>query len=571
MILFKTIRWRNFLSTGNTFTEIALDSSQATLIVGTNGAGKSTILDALTFSLFGKPFRKINKPQLVNSINAKECVAEVEFFIGSVEWKIVRGIKPNIFEIYKNGTKLDQNSSAADQQKWFEQNVLKLNFKSFTQIVILGSSTFVPFMQLPAAGRREVIEDILDIKIFSTMHILAKEKLRMINEEIRDLDSRAELVNEKINIQDRFIGELTSQSDKKISEKQEEIERLKNTKKILSGQIDECFTTIETLEKMYISPEKLHEKHDKLKSLSFQITSKKNLHNRDLKFFQQTDDCPTCGQHIDSSFKEEKISTYRDSVDEMVNALEKLDVELSSLKTNIDNIVSLADQIQEKKYDFRKLKNDCINIDDQVEYITKEISSIGNNNVDKEIEKRQEFLGQKKLLNDMISETKKARDEHDAINYLLKDSGVKTRIIKKYLPLINRTCREYLTQMDFSINFSLDGEFNETVKSPIHEDFSYSSFSEGEKMRIDLALLFTWREVARVKNSVNTNLLILDEIFDSSLDTSGTEDFLKIVRFAVKDANIFVISHKGDILQDKFADTIQFEKVKNFSKKVTVN
>jgi DNA repair exonuclease SbcCD ATPase subunit len=571
MILFKTIRWRNFLSTGNTFTEIALDSSQATLIVGTNGAGKSTILDALTFSLFGKPFRKINKPQLVNSINAKECVAEVEFFIGSVEWKIVRGIKPNIFEIYKNGTKLDQNSSAADQQKWFEQNVLKLNFKSFTQIVILGSSTFVPFMQLPAAGRREVIEDILDIKIFSTMHILAKEKLRMINEEIRDLDSRAELVNEKINIQDRFIGELTSQSDKKISEKQEEIERLKNTKKILSGQIDECFTTVETLEKMYISPEKLHEKHDKLKSLSFQITSKKNLHNRDLKFFQQTDDCPTCGQHIDSSFKEEKISTYRDSVDEMVNALEKLDVELSSLKTNIDNIVSLADQIQEKKYDFRKLKNDCINIDNQVEYITKEISSIGNNNVDKEIEKRQEFLGQKKLLNDMISETKKARDEHDAINYLLKDSGVKTRIIKKYLPLINRTCREYLTQMDFSINFSLDGEFNETVKSPIHEDFSYSSFSEGEKMRIDLALLFTWREVARVKNSVNTNLLILDEIFDSSLDTSGTEDFLKIVRFAVKDANIFVISHKGDILQDKFADTIQFEKVKNFSKKVTVN
>ena len=567
MIFFRTIRWKNFLSTGNTFTEIALDSSQATLIVGTNGAGKSTILDALTFSLFGKPFRKINKPQLVNSINSKECVAEVEFSIGSIEWKIIRGIKPNIFEIYKNGTKLDQNSSAADQQKWFEQNVLKLNFKSFTQIVILGSSTFVPFMQLPAAGRREVIEDILDIKIFSTMHILAKEKLRMINEEIRDLETRTELVNEKINIQDRFIEELTSQSDKKISEKQEEIRRLKDKKRTLSGQIDECFTTIETLEKMYTSPEKLQEKQDKLKTLSFQITSKKNLHTRDLKFFQQTDDCPTCGQHIDAEFKQDKISTYQDSVDEMSNALEKLDVELESLKTNIDNIVSLSEQIQEKKYDFRKLKNDCVNIDDKVDYITKEISSIGNNNVDKEIEKRQEFLGQKKLLNDMLSETKKAKDEHEAVNYLLKDSGVKTRIIKKYLPLINRTCRDYLTQMDFSINFSLDGEFNETIKSPVHEDFSYSSFSEGEKMRIDLALLFTWREVARVKNSVNTNLLIMDEVFDSSLDGFGTEEFLKIIKYVVKDANVFVISHKTG-MEDKFEQCLKFEKVKGFSRMV---
>ena len=571
MIFFKTIRWKNFLSTGNTFTEIALDSSPATLIVGTNGAGKSTILDALTFSLFGKPFRKINKPQLVNSINSKDCVSEVEFSIGSIEWKIIRGIKPNIFEIYKNGVMLDQSSSAADQQKWFEQNVLKLNFKSFTQIVILGSSTFVPFMQLSASGRREVIEDILDIKIFSTMHILAKEKLRMFNEEIRDLESRSDLVNEKINIQDRFIDQLNIQSDKKISEKRQELNQLKQKKSSLSGQIDECFTTIETLEKMYTCPEKLHEKQDKLKTLSFQITSKKNLHTRDLKFFQQTDDCPTCGQHIDTEFKQDKISTYQDSVDEMKNALEKLDVELGSLKKSIDNIVSLSEQIQEKKYDFRKLKNDCLNIDEKVEYITGEISKIGNNNVNKEIEKRQEFVGQKKLLQDMLSETKKSKDEHEVVNYLLKDSGVKTRIIKKYLPLINRTCRNYLNQMDFPINFSLDGEFNETVKSPVHDDFSYASFSEGEKMRIDLALLFTWREVARVKNSVNTNLLILDEIFDSSLDNSGTEDFLKIVRFAISDANIFVISHKGDVLQDKFADTIQFEKVKSFSKKVTVN
>lgn len=571
MIFFKTIRWKNFLSTGNTFTEIGLDSSQATLIVGTNGAGKSTILDALTFSLFGKPFRKINKPQLVNSINAKDCVAEVEFSIGSTEWKIIRGIKPSIFEIYKNGTKLDQNASAADQQKWFEQNVLKLNFKSFTQIVILGSSTFVPFMQLPAAGRREVIEDILDIKIFSTMHILVKEKLRMFNDEIRDLESRAELVNEKINIQDRFIDELTTQSDKKVSEKKQEISKLHNQKKILSSQIDECYTTIETLEKLYTTPEKLQEKFDKLQTLSFQITSKKNLHTRDLKFFQQTDDCPTCGQHIDSEFKQEKITTYQDNVDEMTNALEKLDVDITKLRSDLNNLSSLAEQIQEKKYDFRKLKSDCINIDERVDYITKEISQISNNNVDKEIEKRQQLVGQKNLLQDMLSETKKTRDEHDAVNYLLKDSGVKTRIIKKYLPLINKTCRNYLSQMDFPINFSLDGEFNETVKSPVHEDFSYASFSEGEKMRIDLALLFTWREVARVKNSVNTNLLILDEIFDSSLDNSGTDDFLKIVRFAIKDANTFVISHKGDILQDKFADTIQFEKVKNFSKKVTVN
>ncbi len=570
MIVFEKIRWKNFLSTGNQYTEVQLDTSPATLIIGTNGAGKSTILDALTFSLFNKPFRKISKSQLINSINDKDCVAEIEFSIANNKYRVVRGIRPSIFHIYKNGKKLDQSSNATDQQKWFEQNVLKLNFKSFTQIVILGSSTFVPFMQLNSPGRREVVEDILDIKIFSMMHILVKEKMRMYNDEIRDLESKSEIVKEKINIQDRFIDDLESQSDEKVAEKDKEIIELQRQHDTFRVQIDECYMAIDNLKRMTQDIRPLKDKCTNLKSLSAKISSKRELTNKHLRFFVNNDDCPTCGQGIASEFKEKEIQSAKEKIDEFDTGVSRLRVQVEDIEKDIDHNIALQEQVSDKEWQMRNMKDKCLNIDDKMKYIRNEIEKIQDNSIDKEKAKRSEFLGQKMVLDEMTSDTKKKRAEHDIVSHLLKDGGVKTRIIKKYLPLMNRTIRSYLQKMDFPINFSLDEEFNETIKSPVHEDFSYASFSEGEKMRIDLALLFTWREVARIKNSVNTNLLILDEIFDSSLDVSGTDDFMKIIRFAVKDANIFVISHKGDMLQDKFADTIQFEKHKSFSKKVTV-
>ena len=570
MILFKKIRWKNFLSTGNNFTEIALDISPATLIVGSNGAGKSTVLDALCFSLFNKPFRKISKSQLINSINDKECRAEIEFSIGSVDWKVVRCIKPSLFEIYKNGKKMDQSSSAMDQQKWFEQNVLKLNFKSFTQIVILGSSTFVPFMQLNSPGRREVVEDILDIKIFSMMHVLVKEKMRMYNEEVRDLEAKAELVKEKINIQDRFIVDLESQSDDKVAEKDKEIVDLQRQHDTFRVQIDEAYMAIDNLKRLATDIKPLKSKCTKLKGLSAKISSKRELTNKHLRFFVNNDECPTCRQSIEDEFKQKEIQASKEKIDELDGGVSNLKAQILEIEKDIDHSIALQEQVNDKEWQMRKMKDQCLNIDDKIAYIRNEIEKIKDNNVDKEKAKRSEFLGQKMVIDEMTSDTKRKRAEHDIVGHLLKDGGVKTRIIKKYLPLMNRTIRSYLTKMDFPINFSLDEEFNEIVKSPVHDNFSYASFSEGEKMRIDLALLFTWREVARIKNSVNTNLLILDEIFDSSLDVSGTDDFMKIIRFAIKDANIFVISHKGDMLHDKFADTIQFEKHKSFSKKVTL-
>jgi len=570
MILFKKIRWKNFLSTGNNFTEIALDKSPATLIVGSNGAGKSTVLDALCFSLFNKPFRKISKSQLINSINDKECRAEIEFSIGSVDWKVVRCIKPSLFEIYKNGKKMDQSSSAMDQQKWFEQNVLKLNFKSFTQIVILGSSTFVPFMQLNSPGRREVVEDILDIKIFSMMHVLVKEKMRMYNEEVRDLEAKAELVKEKINIQDRFIVDLESQSDDKVAEKDKEIVDLQRQHDTFRVQIDEAYMAIDNLKRLATDIKPLKSKCTKLKGLSAKISSKRELTNKHLRFFVNNDECPTCRQSIEDEFKQKEIQASKEKIDELDGGVSNLKAQILEIEKDIDHSIALQEQVNDKEWQMRKMKDQCLNIDDKIAYIRNEIEKIKDNNVDKEKAKRSEFLGQKMVIDEMTSDTKRKRAEHDIVGHLLKDGGVKTRIIKKYLPLMNRTIRSYLTKMDFPINFSLDEEFNEIVKSPVHDNFSYASFSEGEKMRIDLALLFTWREVARIKNSVNTNLLILDEIFDSSLDVSGTDDFMKIIRFAINDANIFVISHKGDMLHDKFADTIQFEKHKSFSKKVTL-
>lgn len=572
MITFSKIKWKNFLSTGNSFTEIDFLKSKSTLIIGTNGAGKSTVLDALTFVLFNKPFRKINKPQLVNSTNEKDCLVEIEFSVGKHEYKVVRGIKPTIFEIYQNGKMLDQNAAAADQQKHLEQNILKLNFKSFTQIVILGSSTFVPFMQLPAAGRREVIEDILDIKIFSTMNILVKEKIKMFSDEIRDLQSNSELVKEKIDIQERFISDLSEQSTSRINEKQKDIANLKIKIDIVDGNIQKFINTISDLQEDSEEPTKFEAKHSKLSKLMLKLNSKKESLDKEIEFFENNDDCPTCGQGIHEEFKSNKIESNRGLILEVEDAITKMSNDIDSLNTKLDHIKNIHKEIYEASFELKKLQNTKDNLLDNIDYINQEIDKIKNSNANivREKEKKDQFVGQKQFIDTMIAETKKKKKEHDVVHYLLKDSGVKTRIIKKYLPLMNKLIRQYLTEMDFGINFCLDEEFNETVKSPIHTDFSYASFSEGEKMRIDLALLFTWREIARIKNSVNTNLLILDEIFDSSLDNSGTDDFLKIIRFAIQDANIFVISHKGELLHDKFVNVLQFEKVQNFSKKLEV-
>jgi len=569
MILFKTIRYKNFLSTGNHFTEFNLTQNTTTLIIGSNGAGKSTVLDALTFTLFGKPFRKINKPQLPNTVNDKDCVAEVEFSIGSTEWKVRRGIKPSVFEIYQNGRVLDQSSSAIDQQRWFEQTVLKMNYKSFTQIVILGSSTFVPFMQLTAANRREVIEDLLDIKIFSSMNTIIKDKLRQSKDEVKTLDLTKESVNDKVRMQENFIHTLEQNGKDKIKNN-------KNKISTLFGEVEELISENETIQSVVESKQEELESYagaaqklKKLGNLKGKISQKVSMITEEHKFFSENTVCPTCTQSIEESFRLNKIEDAQNKANELQSGFKELknaineEEERERLFNNLSKeITKLTHDISQNNTKISGLQRQSRDLESEVQTITDQLQ---NRNIEHE---KLESFKEKLKITEKDLETKKDLIRYYDFSYsLLKDGGVKTQIIKKYLPLINQQVNRYLQMMDFYINFTLDEEFNETVQSPIHEDFTYASFSEGEKMRIDLALLFTWREVAKYKNSVNTNLLIMDEVFDSSLDGFGTDDFLKIIRFVIKDANIFVISHK-DGLQDKFDNVIRFEKVKGFSRMV---
>jgi DNA repair exonuclease SbcCD ATPase subunit len=569
MILFKTIRFKNFLSTGNQFTEFNLTQNTTTLIIGTNGAGKSTVLDALTFSLFGKPFRKINKPQLPNTVNEKDCVAEVEFSIGSIEWKVRRGIKPNIFEIYRNGKLLDQSSSAVDQQKWLEQVVLKMNYKSFTQIVILGSSSFVPFMQLTAANRREVIEDLLDIKIFSSMNSIIKEKLRQLKDEVRTLDLARESVSDKVAMQENFILTLENNGKSQIASNEGKIGELQS-------EVDGLIETNNEIQNIVESKQKDLEKYtgaaDKLKklgNLKGKISQKVSTITAEHKFFKENTVCPTCTQTIEESFRLNKIEDAQNKANELQDGFNELRKAINEEEERERLFNDLSKEITKLTYGISQNNTKISGLQRQSRDLEHEIQTITERlaNRNSEHEKLESF---KQKLNTTETELESKKDSfryYDFSYGLLKDGGVKSQIIKKYLPLINQQVNRFLQMMDFYINFSLDEEFNETVQSPIHEDFSYASFSEGEKMRIDLALLFTWREVAKYKNSVNTNLLIMDEVFDSSLDGFGTDDFLKIIRFVIKDANIFVISHK-DGLQDKFDNVIRFEKVKGFSRMI---
>ncbi len=567
MILFEKVRWKNFLSTGNQYTEICFTENTTNIVIGTNGAGKSTVLDALCFSLFGKPFRKINKPQLVNSVNEKDCNVEVEFSIGSVEWKVVRGIKPNLFEIYRDGNLLNQSAAALDQQKWLEQNVLKMNYKSFTQIVILGSSTFVPFMQLTAANRREVIEDLLDIRIFSSMNNLIKDKIRSVKEEVKVFELKKDSLSDKVNMQENFIEELESRGKENVKNKESKIqELLVEENNLMNGNAvieEDVFKLNKEIEEVTGATSKLR----KLGNLKGKISNKVSTITKEHKFFTENTVCPTCNQDIEETFRINRINDAQNKAKELQSGYKELEQAIKEEEERERQFTILSKEITTLTHGISQNNTKIAGCQRQVRDLESEIQRIADNiaNRNTENEKLATFKDNLQTTYEELAQRKDTINYYDFSYSLLKDGGVKTKIIKKYLPLINQQVNKYLQLMDFYINFSLDEEFNETVQSPIHENFSYASFSEGEKMRIDLALLFTWREVARMKNSVNTNLLIMDEVFDSSLDGLGTEDFLKIIRFIVKDANIFVISHK-ESLHDKFDQVIKFEKVKGFSR-----
>jgi len=567
MITFEKIRWKNFLSTGNQYTEIQFNECATTLIIGTNGAGKSTVLDALTFSLFGKPFRKINKSQLINTTNEKDSRVEVDFSIGNIKWKIVRAIKPNIFEIWKDDKCLDQFSNANDQQKWLEQNVIKMNYKSFTQIVILGSSTFVPFMQLSATNRREVIEDLLDIKIFSSMNNIIKEKIKIVKDETRTLDLKKESLNDKVDMQTNWIKELESQSKGRIDDNQQKITTLFKESDdyvaVNESLENDVFDLTKQQEAVTGATEKLRE----LGNLKGKISNKVATITKEHKFFTKNTVCPTCTQEIEEDFRLNKIEDAQNKAKELQSGYKELEEAIKKEEEREHHFTNLSKEITTLTHGISKNNTRISGCQRQIRDLESEIQTLTERlaNRNTEHEKLEDFQTKLAETYEALASQKETIQYHNFNYELLKDGGVKSKIIKKYLPLINQQVNRYLQMMDFYINFTLDEEFNETVQSPIHDNFSYSSFSEGEKMRIDLALLFTWREVARFKNSVNTNLLIMDEVFDSSLDGFGTEEFLKIIRFVIKDANVFVISHKTG-MDDRFDSVLRFEKVKGFSR-----
>jgi DNA repair exonuclease SbcCD ATPase subunit len=548
MLTFKTLRYKNFLSSGNQFTEISLNKTPSTLIIGSNGAGKSTLLDALTFGLFNKPFRKITKNQLINTTNEKDCVVEIEFSIGKDDWKIIRGIKPSIFEIYKSKTLLDQAASANDQQKWLEQSVLKLNYKSFTQIVVLGSSSFVPFMQLSSQHRREVVEDLLDIKVFSSMNDVAKIKIKEIKDDIKEIGYKKENLEDKIESQKLFIEELEKLKDKDIQDKRNKINSLEKNVDVLNLEnitiLNKCHLSEKQLKNLSYSEDKLK----KLEGLNIKLEQKISSVISDHKFFKKNSVCPTCTQTIEEEFRLNKI-------DEIENKAKEIKRGQQELQQSIEEETQIHKQFLKISKEVLELNNEItfnnVKISEfrkQIKELESEIQGLATQSEDRNTESAKLASYQETLENLLkdLSLKKEELSNYEFIHMLLKDDGAKTKIIKKYLPIINHTLNKYLEMLEFSVNFTLDEEFNEKALNPIYEDFSYESFSEGEKMRIDLAILFTWREVAKLKNSINTNLLILDEVFDSSLDDYGTDFFTRIIKYQIKKSNVFVISHKRD-------------------------
>ena len=569
MIVFDRIRWKNFLSTGNNFTEVNFQDAQTNLILGTNGSGKSTILDALTFSLYNKPFRKINKPQLVNSVNEKECLVEVEFSIGSREYKVIRGIRPNIFEIWVDGKVQDQDAAAADQQKKLEESILKLNYKSFTQTVILGSATFVPFMQLTSSNRRDIVEDLLDIKIFSTMSSILKDRMRRTNELIREFSIKKDMIEDKIEMQENFIKDIEKSGRERIQKKESNIESLDGEIVTLTKENESLMTRIDT----ELKP-KLENLNNSKKTLKKLNTIKAKLEQKiqnlvsEHQFFQENSVCPTCTQSIEEQFRLDKIVDIEENSKELNDGYKELEEAINVEQEKDQKFLTYSTEINRLNNDISTNNVKVTGLNRQIRTLRNEVQEITNQIQNRNSEK----CVLEGLIKDLNKTEESSAQEREQSTYyefahsLMKDGGVKSKIIKKYLPVMNQQINKYLQMMDFYINFTLDEEFKEVIKSPVHEDFSYESFSEGEKMRIDLALLFTWRDIAKMRNSASTNLLILDEIFDSSLDDAGTEFFTKIIRYVIQDAHVFVISHKTDGIIDQFDKVMRFDKVKGFSK-----
>ena len=568
MVTFTTVRWKNFLSTGNAFTEIQLDQNPSTLIIGENGAGKSTILDALCFVLFNKPFRQISKSQLLNSINQREAVVEIEFTTQNKKIKIIRGIKPNIFEIYVDDVMINQNANAKDYQKHLEQQILKFNYRSFTQVVILGSSTFVPFMQLNSRARREVVEDILDIKIFSLMNLVLKTKVKEVNTNLTDSNYATDLTKSKIEIQEKYIEDTKNNRKNLLSEKTNIVDANNDDIQFNKNKETELQEKNQTLLESISGEDATIKKRDKLKGYQFTLKDKHRRNEQMIMFLESNDECPTCEQKIDTEFKTKSIDVRKNANTELGEGLSKLTEEFSKVSKTLQEYKKTAKEMQTNEVQIAKYRSSIQELEKFNTKLETEIASILENEVGKEDIKKLDKLKEK--LYSLDSSSKKLKQElfyYDVARNLLQDTGIKTKIVKQYLPIMNKLVNTYLSSMDFFCNFNLDENFNETIKSRFRDEFSYANFSEGEKMRIDLALLFTWRAIAKMKNSTNTNLLILDEIFDSSLDASGTDDFLKILN-TFNSENVFVISHKQDMLFDKFRNTIKFEKNRNFSKVV---
>ena len=568
MIIFKKLRWKNFLSTGNVFTEINLNEHNTTLIVGENGAGKSTMLDALSFVLFGKAFRKINKPQLLNSITQKNLVVEIEFSIGVNKYKIIRGIKPTVFEVYQNGNLLNQSAEMKDYQEILEKQIIKVNHKSFSQVVVLGSATFQPFMQLSSSQRRDIIEDLLDLQIFTTMNALLKDKVQLNNEHIVKNNNNRKLIEEKIKLITAHLAEMQNNNEQLIIEKKSRIEETDKHISDLTDQYHEIDNKIKNLSEDIEDEPKISKRINQLSQLRHKIEAKRALIKDDLNFFSNHDGCPTCKQVIDLDFKTKTVSDKSSELGEMEDALEKLIEQYEETNNRLSGIMEVHMDINTNRMEIHRIKTKINSLleyrdtlEDEIKNITKKVSVQDDTKI---LDLEKEMSELKKSFNELNDD----RLILTAASSLLKDGGIKARIIKQYVPVINKLINKYLSAMDFFVQFELDEEFNETIKSRFRDEFSYASFSEGEKMRINLAILFTWRSIAKLRNSISTNLLIMDEVFDSSLDSNGTEEFLKIIINLTSDTNTFIISHKTDQLYDKFSKVLKFEKHKNFSRMV---
>ena len=568
MIIFTKIRWKNFLSTGGQFTEINFEESSSTLIVGENGAGKSTILDAICFGLFNKPFRSINKPQLMNTINGKNLIVEVEFSIGKKDYKIIRGMKPGVFEIYLDSSIINQDAAAKDYQKYLEESILKLNYKSFTQIVILGSASFTPFMQLSLGNRREIIEDILDIQIFSVMNAVLKDKLLVLKEAIKDIDGKIEIGKHKVKVQQNYINQLEEDKKKRESDVQSKIDESHAEIANVTIQLETLQTNYAAFNTSVADSTEQAKKKTELNSLYKNLIDRIQKAKNEIDFYEEHDNCPTCSQTISDDLKATTVEKHTHKINEVNGALEQINEKITVVESRLDEIEGIKHKMSEIQVEILRTNNNIIASQNYIKKLMTDLEQ-KDDSLSSLITEKVTLKGMAKEIVDYASERTKLNEDkfyHEAAGSLLKDTGIKTKIIRQYLPVINKMVNKYLTSMDFFVHFELDESFNESIKSRHRDEFSYASFSEGEKQRIDLALLFTWRTIAKMKNSASTNLLLLDEVFDSSLDANGTDYVMNLLNTIGDDTNVFVISHKGDQLIDKFKSVIKFQKYQNFSR-----